>query len=53
MFEGFGINQNLDAIPRLGIVQNILKNLITPFLQEKTKEKLKVMYEKSTFSLIY
>jgi hypothetical protein len=39
--------QNCDAIPRLGIVQNILKNLITPFLQEKTKENRQVSFYKS------
>ncbi len=46
------MNQNYDAIPRLGFVQNILKNLISPFLQEKTKENLKVSFNNSGFSLI-
>jgi len=40
------MDQFYDAIPRLGIVQNILKNLITPFLQEKTKENLQVSFNK-------
>ena len=46
------MNQNYDAIPRLGFVQNILKNDITPFLQEKTKENLHVNFNKAGFSLI-
>jgi hypothetical protein len=41
------MDQFYDAIPRLGIVQNILKNLITPFLQEKTKENRQVSFYKS------
>ena len=37
MYEvrGFGNDQNFDAIPRVGIVQKILKNLILAFIQEE------------------
>jgi hypothetical protein len=36
----FGINQNLDAIPRLGIVQNILKKSYYTFPSRKNQGEI-------------